>query len=156
MGMYTKFEFEGTVKPQYRPIIKSLYDTDLDFKEAVHNLKMVPFYDLAESERGDMMFYGAQWQEETKFDESSGFWHLECEIKDYPEQNPDGTYKPKNSSKLFIELLPELCETDKYLAYSSFYEEDEMALRFEYIKGKWIQTNKAEYDKAWNEAHGMW
>ena len=117
---------------------------------------MVPFYDLAESERGDMMFYGAQWQEETKFDESSGFWHLECEIKDYPEQNPDGTYKPKNSSKLFIELLPELCETDKYLAYSSFYEEDEMALRFEYIKGKWIQTNKAEYDKAWNEAHGMW
>ena len=54
MGMYTKFEFEGTVKPQYRPIIQALYDTDLDFKESVHKLKMVPFYDLAESERGKM------------------------------------------------------------------------------------------------------
>ena len=149
MGMYTKFEFEGTVKPQYRPIIQALYDTDLDFKEAVHKLKMIPFYDLAESERGDMMFYGSQWEDETKFDESSGFWHLECEIKDYPE---DG--KPKKSSELFKDAIPLIFE-DGMTAWE-LYEEYLVATKYELQKGILKCTNEQEIKRAINNGEYYW
>lgn len=149
MGMYTKFEFEGTVKPQYRPIIQALYDTDLDFKEAVHKLKMVPFYDLVESERGDMMFYGSQWEDETKFDESSGFWHLECEIKDYPE---DG--KPKKSSELFKDAIPLIFE-DGMTAWE-LYEEYMVATKYELQKGILKRTNEQEIKRAINNGEYYW
>ena len=149
MGMYTKFEFEGTVKPQYRPIIQALYDTDLDFKEAVHKLKMVPFYDLAESERGDMMFYGSQWEDETKFDEKSGFWHLECEIKDYPE---DG--KLKKSSELFKDAIPLIFE-DGMTAWE-LYEEYMVATKYELQKGILKCTNEQEIKRAINNGEYYW
>ena len=149
MGMYTKFEFEGTVKPQYRPIIQALYDTDSDFKEAVHKLKMVPFYDLAESERGDMMFYGSQWEDETKFDEKSGFWHLECEIKDYPE---DG--KPKKSSELFKDAIPLIFE-DGMTAWE-LYEEYTVATKYELQKGILKCTNEQEIKKAIDDGEYYW
>lgn len=149
MGMYTKFEFEGTVKPQYRPIIQALYDTDLDFKEAVHKLKMVPFYDLAESERGDMMFYGSQWEDETKFDESSGFWHLECEIKDYPE---DG--KPKKSSELFKDAIPLIFE-DGMTAWE-LYEEYMVPMKYGLQKGILKCTNEQEIKKAIDDGEYYW
>lgn len=149
MGMYTKFEFEGTVKPQYRPIIQALYDTDLDFKEAVHKLKMVPFYDLAESERGDMMFYGSQWEDETKFDEKSGFWHLKCEIKDYPE---DG--KPKKSSELFKDAIPLIFE-DGMTAWE-LYEEYMVSTKYELQKGILECTNEQEIKRAINNGEYYW
>lgn len=141
MGMYTKFEFEGIVKPQYRPIIKALYDTDLDFKEAVHKFEMVPFYDLADGERGDMIFYGAQWEDETSFDESTGFWHLECEIKDYPE---DG--KPKKSSALFKDAIPIIFEDG--MTARELYEEFHVATEYELQNGVLKCTNEHEIQKA--------
>lgn len=159
MGMYTYFTFDGTVKEKYRKDLGVILSKDYPetFEDKV--IGMNPdFTDFANGERASMILGGYQCDDDCTYNPETGELHLECDIKNYSEQNSDGTYKPKNSSKLFIELLPELCETDKYLAYSSFYEEDEMALRFEYVKGKWIQTNKAEYDKAWNEAHsyGLW
>lgn len=147
MGMYTKFEFEGTIKPQYRPIIQALYDTDLNFKEAVHKLKMVPFYDLAEGERGDMMFYG--YEGDTKFDENSGFWHLVCEIKDYPE---DG--KPKKSSELFKDAIPIIFEDG--MTARELYEEHQIATEYELQKGILKCTNEREIQKAIDTGEYYW
>lgn len=145
--MYTKFEFEGTIKPQYRQIIQALYDTDLDFKEAVHKLKMVPFYDLAEGERGDMMFYG--YEGDTKFDENSGFWHLECEIKDYPEDR-----KPKKSSELFKDAIPIIFEDG--MTARELYEEHQISTEYELQKGILKCTNEREIQKAIDTGEYYW
>ena len=110
---------------------------------------MVPFYDLAESERGDMMFYGAQWRDETKFDEDTGFWHLECEIKDYPE---DG--KPKKSSELFKEAIPLIFEDG--MKSRQLYEEHCIASEYELQKGVLKWTNERKIKKAIQDGEYFW
>ena len=159
MGMYTYFTFDGTVKEKYRKDLQDIFSCEYPetFEEKI--ISMNPNWtDFANGERSDLILSGYQCEDERTYNPETGELHLECDIKNYCEKNPDGTNRPKNSSKLFIELLPELFETDKKIAYSSFYEEDEMAAKYEYIDGEWVCVNEEEYDKAWNEAHpyGMW
>jgi len=159
MGMYTYYKFDGTVKEKYRKDLQDLLTEDYSesFEEKITNMNPA-FKDFANGERSSLILSGYQCEDEKTFNLKTGELHLACDIKDYSERNLDGTPKEKNSSKLFIELLPELCDTSKPLRYSSFYEEDEMAIKYEYFDGKWICTNQEEYDKAFEKAHpyGMW
>lgn len=161
MGMYTYFTFDGTVKEKYRePIFEILSRlSDESPYEKVKRLGLTFLEEFAKGERVGQILYGARWEDECSYKPETGVLHLECDIKDYYEENPDGTRRPKNSSQLFIEALPELFDNDKKIAYSLFFEEDEMAVELEYINGEWVQTNREAYEKAWNEAHpypGRW
>lgn len=161
MGMYTYFTFDGTVKEKYREPLFEILNGQLDesLYDEVKRLGLTFLEEFAKGERAGQILYGAQCEDECSYNSETGVLHLECDIKNYCEQNPDGSYKPKNSSALFIEALPELFDNDKKIAYSFFYEEDEMAVELEYINGEWVQTNKEAYEKAWNEAHpypGRW
>lgn len=161
MGMYTYFTFDGTVKEKYRePMFEILSRlSDESPYEKVKRLGLTFLEEFAKGERAGQILYGARCKDECSYKSETGVLHLECDIKNYYEENPDGTRRPKNSSQLFVETLPELFDNDKKIAYSFFYEEDEMAVELEYINGEWVQTNKEAYEKAWNEAHpypGRW
>ena len=162
MGMYTYFTFDGTVKEKYREpmfeLLTSLFDEE-SLCDKVKRLGLTFLEDFSKGERALQILCGSRCEEECFYKSETGVLHLECDIKNYCEKSPDGSYKPKNSSALFIEALPELFDNDKKIAYSFFYEEDEMAVELEYINGEWVQTNKEAYEKAWNEAHpypGRW
>ena len=162
MGMYTYFTFDGTVKEKYREpmfeLLTSLF-TEEKLYDKVKRLGLEFLEEFSKGERALQILCGAQCEEDCFYKSETGVLHLECDIKNYNEKNPDGSYKPKNSMAFFIEALPELFDNDKKIAYSSFYEEDEMAVEKEYINGEWVQTNKEAYEKAWNEAHpypGRW
>lgn len=161
MGMYTYFTFDGTVKEKYREPMFELLNgqSDESLYEEVKRLGLTFLEEFAKGERACQILYGAQCEDDCSYESATGVLHLECDIKNYYETNPDGSNRPKNSSALFIEALPELFDNDKKITYSFFYEEDEMAVELEYINGEWIQTNKEAYEKAWNEAHpypGRW
>jgi hypothetical protein len=161
MGMYTYFTFDGTVKEKYRePMFEILSRmSDESPYEKVKRLGLTFLEEFAKGERAGQILYGARCEDECSYKPETGVLHIECDIKNYYEENPDGTRRPKNSSQLFIEALPELFDNDKKIAYSLFFEEDEMAVELEYINGEWVQTNREAYVKAWNEAHpypGRW
>ena len=118
-------------------------------KKQFINLKWFRSTTLQTENVGGMIFYGAQWREETVFNEDTGFWHFECEIKDYPE---DG--KPKKSSELFKEAIPIIFEDG--MKGNELYEEYRVATEYELQNGILKCTNEREIQRAINNRDYWW
>jgi len=147
MGMYTHFVIDGVVKEEFRNIIKELYDINrnhhdilkevMDFRLVVEKFNFKPFQDFAYRERTTLFFYGSQCEDDLEYDEQSGYWHLECEIKDYAE-----CYEGKErtrTSECFIASMPDIFEEGA--TYSKQYEESDAPRKYILKDGKLIELN---------------
>ncbi len=145
MGMYTYFVIKGSVKEQYRQKIKQLidyydnHDYDIPFERAVDDIGFDLFKDFKTGQRSSMIFYGSVDFDENvcEYNETTGKWHIECDIKNYPE---DG--KEKNSMDMFKDLIPELFEDG--LFFSELYEEFYVPSEYELRNGELVLTNAKE------------
>ena len=147
MGMYTYFIIKGTVKEQYRHKIQELYDVSKSgaiipwqepnyFEKLVDHVGFDLFKDFKTGQRSELIFYGSVDFDENvcEYNETTGEWHIECDIKNYPE---DG--KEKNSMELFKDLIPELFEEG--LFFSELYEEFDVPSEYELRNGELVLTN---------------
>ena len=145
MGDYTYFVIKGRVKEKYRHKIQQLYDyhnEDATFEKMVDDVGFDLFKDFKTGERSGMIFYGSVDFDEQicEYNEETGDWHIECDIKDYSENG-----KPKNSMQMFVDLFPELFEDGMY--FSSQYEYLDVPWKGELRNGELVCINMKEYNE---------
>ena len=148
--MYTYFIIKGTVKEQYRQKIQEMYDVSKSgviipwqepryFEKLVDHVGFDLFKDFKTGERSDWIFFGSRNGDDNlcEYDVTTGNWHLEIDMKDYPE---DG--KPKKSMEMFKDLIPELFEEGMF--FSELYEEFYVPSEYELRNGDLVLTNAKE------------
>lgn len=129
MGNYTYFIIKGKVKLNYRHKIQEIYDVaekniipwneECYFENLINHVGFDLFKDFKTGFRSEMIFFGCRNGDDRLcyYDEATGDWHLEIDIKNYPEEG-----KPKNSMEMFKDTFSELFEEG--LFFSELYEED--------------------------------